>query len=98
MAKNAKSKKDRLQGSFIRTCVGCGRRAYKNEFIRVVRLPDGSVKVDSGGRLNGRSAYLCRDPKCLENAKKSRRIAVVLKCEVPQEVYAALEGMLDEEL
>ncbi len=94
----AVNKKDRLQGSFVRTCVGCGKRAYKNEFIRVVRQPDGSVKVDTTGRLNGRSAYLCRDAGCLENARKRRRIATVLKCEVPQEIYAELEEMLDREL
>jgi predicted RNA-binding protein YlxR (DUF448 family) len=41
--------------------------------VRVVRTPDGSVRVDPSGKLSGRGAYLCGDSaKCWQTALKRR--------------------------
>ena len=80
----------------LRRCAGCGEQKAKNEFIRVVRRPDGSVGLDATGRQNGRGAYLCPKKSCLAKAKKSGRIARGLNVAVPDEVWAAMESALED--
>ena len=41
-----------------RTCIITKEKLPKQELIRVVRTPEGSVVVDTTGKLNGRGAYL----------------------------------------
>ncbi len=47
-----------------RTCVGCGRRRTQAELVRFSGAP-GGLKVHLG-RGEGRGAYCCPDPRCLE--------------------------------
>ena len=47
-----------------RTCVACGKVRPKRELIRLVRIVDGGVEVDSSGRKTGRGAYLCPAEDC----------------------------------
>ena len=49
-----------------RTCVACRQVKPKRELVRVVRAPDGHVRVDETGKAHGRGAYLCRDRACWE--------------------------------
>ena len=77
------------KGSMVRTCTGCGEAQNKFDFLRVVRLPDGNVVFDKTGKLSGRGAYVCDDPKCIEKALKTGRLARTLKTKVP-------EGLLDD--
>ena len=51
-----------------RTCVACRRERHKKTMIRVVRAPDGSIRVDETGKANGRGAYLCRSRQCWHQA------------------------------
>ena len=74
----------------IRQCIGCRTQKPKNELIRVVRSPEGSVSLDFRGKAPGRGAYLCRDPQCLKKAVKSRALERALAVVVPQEVYERL--------
>ncbi len=73
-----------------RQCMGCRERKDKRSFLRVVRTPEGEVKLDFGGKVNGRGAYLCPDPACLKKAQKSRALERSLEVEIPQEVYDRL--------
>ena len=73
-----------------RQCMGCHERKTKRELIRVVRGTDGTVSLDFGGKLNGRGAYICPDPNCLEKARKSKALERSLETEIPQEVYLRL--------
>src|SRR3990170_6338274 len=57
-----------------RTCVTCRQVKTKRELIRLVRIADGNVEIDIGGKRNGRGAYLCRAQKCWETALKSGRL------------------------
>jgi hypothetical protein len=47
-----------------RSCVACHTKRPKRDLVRVVRTPEGEVKVDPSGRANGRGAYLCKEPAC----------------------------------
>ena len=55
----------------LRTCVITKEQLPKQELLRVVRTPEGEVKVDLTGKLNGRGAYIKKDVTVLEKAKKS---------------------------
>ena len=42
----------------------------------------------------GRSAYLCQREACLEEARRRKRLQKALRCQVPDDVLAALEQRL----
>ncbi len=80
-----------------RRCTGCGERFDKPQLIRVVRAPDGEISLDLTGKKPGRGAYLCKSLSCLKKARKARRLAQNLACEIPDEIYEKLEGELTGE-
>lgn len=75
----------------VRTCVACRTERQKREFVRVVRMPDGTVSMDPSGRLNGRGAYICADGSCWAVAIKKNAIERALSAPLPPELRAQLE-------
>ena len=91
----------------LRKCSGCGEMKPKQELIRVVRAPSvtdeegavvqmGELSLDLTGKKPGRGAYLCRDLKCLQAARKARRLERAFSCKIPEELYDALEKELND--
>ena len=78
----------------MRKCLGCNEMKPKRELVRVVRSPEDAISLDKTGKANGRGAYICPDPACLKKCAKRRSLERAFKCQVPGEVYAALEGEL----
>ncbi len=78
----------------MRSCAGCGEKKSKKELVRIVRTPEGTVKVDRSGRANGRGTYLCDNPECLAKARKRHSLFRALGTEIPPEVYDQLEEEL----
>lgn len=78
----------------LRKCTGCGEMKPKKKLVRVVKTPEGEISLDPTGKMNGRGAYLCKDPQCLRKAQKSKRIEKALSCTVPDEIYNKLEQEL----
>ena len=78
-----------------RQCMGCNERFPKNALLRVVRDPDGGVSLDFTGKKSGRGAYICKNTACLKKAQKTKRLSRVLECEIPDEVFAAMEEELN---
>jgi len=62
-----------------RTCVACRKIRPKRELVRLVRMPDGGVEVDIGGKKSGRGAYLCRAQECWEIGLKKERLEYTLR-------------------
>jgi len=54
-----------------RTCLGCGKKAPKQELRRLVVSEVGEVSVDVKGKAPGRGAYLC-GAGCLKAAAKRK--------------------------
>ncbi|HAX74477.1 MAG TPA: DUF448 domain-containing protein [Cyanobacteria bacterium UBA11372] len=72
----------------FRRCVSCRKVAPKEDFWRIVRAdPSGQVVLDQG---MGRSAYLCRDSRCLLAAQKKDRLGRALKAPVTPQIYQKL--------
>lgn len=80
-----------------RKCIGCGTRRPKNELIRVVRLPDGTVTIDKTGKLSGRGAYLCPAVACYGKARKAKRLESNLAIDIPDELHEKLTALLASE-
>ena len=53
--------------------------------------------MDKTGKINGRGAYLCYNPKCLENAYKSKALNRSLSTNISQELYEEMKDMLKSE-
>ena len=77
-----------------RRCTGCGEHFQKSALIRIVRLPDGEIKLDRTGKLSGRGAYICKNSACLKKSRKGERLDRSLDCKIPEEVYQRLEEEL----
>ena len=74
----------------MRMCICCRTGRSQTEMYRLVRTPDGEVCVDETGKANGRGAYVCKDPACIEKAKLQRRADRALSAKVPLEIYEQL--------
>jgi len=62
-----------------RTCLACRKVKPKRELVRLVRVTDGSIEIDHGGRKAGRGAYLCGLPECWDIGLRSGRLEHALK-------------------
>ena len=78
----------------MRRCVACRQLRERSELWRVIRLAGGGVALDRG---MGRSAYLCPDPACLEEARRRRRLPRALRCPVEASLLDQLEQRLPPE-
>ena len=79
-----------------RQCMGCRERKAKRELIRIVRGTDGEVRVDFGGKMNGRGAYICPQMDCLKKAIRSKALDRSLEVTIPEEVYARLAKEMED--
>ncbi|MBR0415032.1 MAG: YlxR family protein [Clostridia bacterium] len=79
-----------------RLCLGCNVSKDKRELIRVVKTKDGEIFLDKTGKANGRGAYICNNPACLEKAIKTKRIARSLSAEIPAEIYDSLRQAMEQ--
>lgn len=77
-----------------RSCVVTREKYPKQELIRVVRTPEGSVVVDETGKQNGRGAYLKRDLSVIEKAEKNKILSRHLEVDVPSEVFEKLKELI----
>lgn len=78
----------------MRMCTGCREMKPKQQLIRIVKTPDGEIKLDTTGRLNGRGAYICKSVDCLKKAQKAGALSRAFETNVADEVYAAIEREL----
>ena len=79
-----------------RCCIGCGASQDKESLVRIIRTPEGEVKIDASGRSNGRGAYLCNNMECLQKAIKRKALSRSLKTEIDPSLYDALLKQFSE--
>lgn len=64
----------------IRTCIACGTKRAKSEFIRFANV-NSDIIVDPTGKARGRGANVCMQIECLEIALKKDKLKNALKYE-----------------
>ena len=74
----------------MRMCTACREMKPKRELNRVVKTPEGEIKLDLTGKLNGRGAYICKSSECLKKARKTSALQRAFSCEVSPEIYERL--------
>lgn len=79
-----------------RMCTACREMKPKIELIRIVRTPEGDIKLDTTGKLNGRGAYICKSAECLKKAQKTGALSRAFGTEIPEEIFAELERKLSD--
>lgn len=78
----------------MRMCSVTRERFPKQELLRVVKTPEGEVKIDLTGKLNGHGAYIKKDLMVLEKAKKTKSLVKCLETEVPDSIYLEIEEVI----
>ena len=78
----------------MRTCVVIREKYPKKELIRVVRTPEGDIKVDTTGKANGKGAYLKLAKEVIDKARVNKALDRALEIEIPHEIYDELEKLI----
>ncbi len=79
----------------MRRCLATNESFPKKELLRIVRTPEGEVKVDLTGKLNGKGAYISKSKEALEIARNKKVLNRALETEVPEEIYAEIERIIN---
>lgn len=80
----------------MRMCTGCREMKPKGALIRIVKTPEGEIRLDRTGKLNGRGAYVCKSAECLKKVQKSGALSRTFETQVPDEVFVQLEKELGD--
>lgn len=78
-----------------RMCIGCGEMKDKRDMLRVIKTSEDEIMLDATGKKNGRGAYVCFSPECLELAVKNKGLERSLKMKIPAEIYEDLRRELE---
>jgi len=78
-----------------RKCIGCGEIKNREDLIKITKEhATDKLVINGNSKIFGRSAYLCYNNTCIENAFKKNKLQKILKTPVPAE----LKGQLIDEL
>lgn len=80
----------------MRKCLATNESLPKKELLRIVRTPEGEVKVDATGKLNGKGAYLKKSLEALEVLKKKKLLDKALEVKVDDSVYEEIAKVINQ--
>ena len=80
----------------MRSCVVTREKCEKRDLIRIVRTPEGEIKIDLNGKMNGRGAYIKKDVTVVDKARKSKVLERHLEVNVPDTIYDELKKIISE--
>jgi hypothetical protein len=66
----------------------------KRTLLRIVLNQNGDISLDSTGKSQGRGAYVCNGPLCLEMAAKNKGLEKSFKRKVPKEILQDAENKM----
>lgn len=81
----------------LRKCLATNLQFPKKDMFRIVRTPEGEVKIDLSGKLNGHGAYLSKSIDAIEIAKKKHLLDKYLEKEIDDSLYLEMERLLSED-
>ncbi len=80
----------------LRRCVATMTQVPKKELLRIVRTPEGEVKIDLSGKANGRGAYLLKTLEAVDIAQKKGALSRALECQIPNELYDEIRKLIND--
>ena len=78
----------------MRRCIVTGESLPKKELLRIVKTPEGELKVDPTGKLNGKGAYIKKDVSIIELLKKNSTIERTFGIKVSDSIYEEIKKVL----
>ena len=81
------------QQPVLRRCVACRKVVDRQQLLKVTRDHKDGVILEGG---MGRSAYICPNETCLEEAWRRKRLQKALKCQVQFSVIEMLQKKLNQ--
>jgi len=79
----------------MRKCLATNESLPKKELLRIVRTPEGEIKVDTTGKLNGKGAYIKKSLEALETLKKKDILSKTFETKVDPSVYKEIEEVIN---
>ena len=79
----------------MRRCLATGESFPKKELLRIVRTPEGTIKVDTTGKMNGKGAYLSKSSEALKIVKDRKLLNRAFQMEIGEEVYLEIEKVIN---
>lgn len=80
----------------MRRCLATGESFPKKDLLRVVRTPEGEVKVDTTGKLNGKGAYVSKSTEALQILKTKKFLDKALEVQVADDVYEEILNIINK--
>ena len=79
----------------MRKCLATNESFPKKDLLRIVRTPEGEIKVDVTGKLNGKGAYISKSIDAVNLARKSKVLNRALEVEIPESIYEEMERIIN---
>lgn len=76
----------------VRTCVACGRKDDKDNFLRYALSPDDKLICDVRKKIQSRGVYVCADKSCITKALKKRCFSRFLRKQSIEPSFELLAG------
>ena len=76
----------------LRRCVACRKVIDRNQLFKVTKDHKDGVVIEGG---MGRSAYICTNETCLEEASRRKRLEKALRCKLNYNVIEILQDRLN---
>ena len=80
----------------LRMCIACRESKTKENFIRVVKTPDGFI-VDGSNKVVGRSCYICKNNDCVNKVIKNKLLHKSFKQDIQLETYEILKEKINND-
>jgi len=78
----------------LRTCVVTKEKCLKKDLLRIVRNENGVAEIDLTGKLNGRGAYIKKDPLVVDKAKQTKALERHLEITINDELYEKIKEVI----
>jgi len=78
-----------------RRCLCCRAVRPQTELLRITAV-EGAAVLDTGRKLGGRGAWLCRAEKCAKDASKGAKVSRALKGQAKEPQLERLLGWVKE--
>ena len=79
----------------LRSCVITHEKLPKKDLLRVVRTPEGEIKVDLTGKMNGHGAYIKKDKEVILKAMKNKTLDKYFETTISEEAYQEMISSLE---
>ncbi len=79
----------------MRRCLATNQSFPKKDLLRIVKTPEGEIKVDLSGKLNGKGAYISKNIDALNIAKHNKVLCKALDIDIPDSTYDEIERIIN---